>query len=471
MMRFVAFLFIAGYLHAHVGSPDVFFEGKAGPYPLSIAIRPPTVIPGIAEVEIRTASTNLQSLKVVPFPLVGVGSKYPPTPDLAKRSPTDAQFYTASVWLMAFGSYQVRIDVDGPDGHGSLSVPIPSVARETKQMQPGLGFALSLMMVLIVVGAVSIATAAARESTLPPSVLPNPADVRKSRIMMGAATLALLGILYLGNRWWGMEASSYRGNIYKQPLMQASLKNGVFNLQLPPTRKPDDYLPDHGHLMHLFVVHVPEMDRMWHLHPELIGNSEFEGPAPALAAGHYKLFADIVHGSGFPETPVADLDVAQPTAGKQLSADDAEGSAPPLSQFDSQKSTFTLPDGYRMVRTSASGSIAAKQMQHLSFEVQDPSGRPATDLEPYMGMAAHAEFINADSSVFAHVHPSGTVPMASLGLTAATANAHESHGMMMHNSAQLGFPYGFPKPGRYRMFIQIQRAAHPETAAFDFDVQ
>ena len=470
-MRLAVFFLIAWSLQAHVGSPDVFFEGKAGPYPLSIAIRPPTVIPGIAEVEIRTPSTNLQSLKVVPYPLAGVGSKYPPTPDLAKSSPSDPQFYTASVWLMAFGSYQVRIDVDGAEGHGSLSVPIPSVARETKQMQPGLGLALSLMMVLIVVGAVSIATAAARESTLLPKEVPDRAHIRKSRITMAAATAALLGVLLFGNWWWGLEASSYRGNIYQQPLMQASIGNGVLTLQLPKTRKPDDYLPDHGHLMHLFLVHMPEMDRMWHLHPDLIGNSEFRGPVPALAAGHYKLFADIVHGSGFPETPVADLDVSQPMTGQQLSGDDAEGSAPPLSQFDSQKSTFILPDNFRMVRTSAPDEIAAKRMQHLSFEVQDSSGRPATDLEPYMGMAAHAEFISADASVFAHIHPSGTVPMASLGLTAASMNSNESHSMMMHASAQLAFPYGFPKPGRYRMFIQIQRAAHPETAAFDFDVK
>ena len=59
--------------------------------------------------------------------------------------------------------------------------------------------------------------------------------------------------------------------------------------------------------------------------------------------------------------------------------------------------------------------------------------------------------------------------MPSLGLTAQAAGNHEMH-EMMHHSPQLSFPYGFPKPGRYRMFLQIQRAGHPETAAFDYDV-
>ena len=45
---------LAAPLPAHVGSPDIFFEGSAGPYKLLVTIRPPQVIPGIAEIEIRS---------------------------------------------------------------------------------------------------------------------------------------------------------------------------------------------------------------------------------------------------------------------------------------------------------------------------------------------------------------------------------------------------------------------------------
>ena len=47
-----------------------------------------------------------------------------------------------------------------------------------------------------------------------------------------------------------------------------------------------------------------------------------------------------------------------------------------------------------------------------------PGGRPA-DMQLYMGMAGHAAFVATDGSVFAHVHPSGSVPMAALGLAQA----------------------------------------------------
>jgi hypothetical protein len=33
---------------AHVGSPDVYYEGDAGPYHLFVTVRMPQVVPGVA---------------------------------------------------------------------------------------------------------------------------------------------------------------------------------------------------------------------------------------------------------------------------------------------------------------------------------------------------------------------------------------------------------------------------------------
>lgn len=44
-------------------------------------------------------------------------------------------------------------------------------------------------------------------------------------------------------------------------------------------------------------------------------------------------------------------------------------------------------------------------------------------------------------------------------------------GMNVSGAAAIGpeisFPYGFPKPGLYRIFVQIKRAGRIETAVFD----
>ncbi len=104
-------------------------------------------------------------------------------------------------------------------------------------------------------------------------------------------------------------------------------------------------------------------------------------------------------------------------------------------------------------------------------------------MEPYMGMAGHAEFVRSDFSVFAHVHPAGSVSMAALELAQASilgnlhtpeANIPLHPGMAMPSTAlppEVSFPYGFPQPGVYRIFVQVKRGGRIETGVFDAQVQ
>jgi len=98
--------------------------------------------------------------------------------------------------------------------------------------------------------------------------------------------------------------------------------------------------------------------------------------------------------------------------------------------------------------------------------VEDPAGKPAMDMELYMGMQGHAAFVKSDGSVFAHIHPSGTVSMAALALT--QVDPHAGHAMGRSSPpAAVSFPYALPTPGAYRMIVQIKRAGRVETAVFD----
>src|SRR2546422_9426376 len=38
---------------AHIGSPDTYFEGSAGPYRLRVIVRSPGVVPGLAQITVR----------------------------------------------------------------------------------------------------------------------------------------------------------------------------------------------------------------------------------------------------------------------------------------------------------------------------------------------------------------------------------------------------------------------------------
>jgi hypothetical protein len=117
--------------------------------------------------------------------------------------------------------------------------------------------------------------------------------------------------------------------------------------------------------------------------------------------------------------------------------------------------------------------------------VIDPSGKPAS-LEPYMGMPGHAVVARDDGAVFIHLHPMGTVKVAAqqafalrdrgdttptgrLRLSdtaAAPVSPHAGHAL-----ADVSFPYEFPKPGNYRIWVQVKRNGRILTGAFEATVR
>ena len=131
-----------------------------------------------------------------------------------------------------------------------------------------------------------------------------------------------------------------------------------------------------------------------------------------------------------------------------------------------------LPDGSRLVWERGAMPFVAGREQLLSFALRDASGA-VLDVEPYLGMAAHVMVASFDHSVFAHLHPSGSISMAALQKFTATGSsldAHASHAMAPQSSA-IQIPYAFPTAGTYRVWVQLRRSGLVHTAAFDVRVQ
>src|SRR5277367_6699358 len=144
---------------AHVGNKDVFQQVTAGPYKLFVTVRMPNVIPGVANVEVRSTGAPVSSLKITPLPITGEASKHPPTPDTMKVSTVDPAFYTGGVWMMSSGSWQVRIYVSGAAGDATVSVPVPAVAIATLQMKRDLGVPLSILGLFLVISMAGVIAA------------------------------------------------------------------------------------------------------------------------------------------------------------------------------------------------------------------------------------------------------------------------------------------------------------------------
>jgi hypothetical protein len=473
MKRLLGFLFAAVLLlSAHVGSPDVFYEGDAGPYRLLVTIRPPQVVPGVAEVDIRSTSADVHQIHIVPTLLKA--TDYPPVPDVAKPSRDDPQFYSGTLWLMATGSWRVRIDVDGDRGHGRLSVPVPALATRVAGMSKTIAAVLVPLGLVLCVGLISIAGAAVREAMLDAGKEPEPERVRRAWIVMAVTAALVIGGLWFGDKWWGSEAGFYSRIVFK-PLRLDGKVEGANRLVLKLVdpgwlnRQTTDLLPDHGHLMHLYAIRAPEMDMVWHLHPERQEGDTFEQQLPSMPAGRYALYGDVVHANGLAETATAQLDLPA-IQGTPLLGDDAGGTAAQVNKADYRQTTFVLPDGYSMVWDRGE-VLRANQPNQYRFRLQDPQGKPAQGIELYMGMLGHAAFVATDGTVFAHVHPSGSVPMPAVQL-AQPDNPHAGHMMMQGElPAEVTFPYGFPRPGFYRVFVQMKRAGQVVTGVFDARVE
>jgi len=150
---------------------------------------------------------------------------------------------------------------------------------------------------------------------------------------------------------------------------------------------------------------------------------------------------------------------------------DAAGAGPPLVKADYNRSVVPLAAGYRMVWDRGEALFHVRRPYLFRFRVEDAAGKPANKMELYMGMPGHAAFVRSDRSVFARVHPSGSVPMAALALT-MPENPHAGR-MMMHSGvpAEGSFPYGFPWPGSDRIYVQAKRGGDILTWVFDARVE
>src|SRR5262249_38365328 len=189
------------------------------------------------------------------------------------------------LWLMQSGAWEIRAEVAGPDGVGKLTVPVPAYARRTLPMQRSLGVLLFALMLFLSVGIISIAGAAAREGELAPAASPTPDNSVHGRIAMAVAAALVVTMLGLGNWWWNAQAADLKHTMaYSAPTLAASF-DGKYRLNLRmeedswhTTRKDQwsmSLIPDHGHLVHLFLLRLPGMDYFYHLHPEPLSEESF----------------------------------------------------------------------------------------------------------------------------------------------------------------------------------------------------
>lgn len=507
---------------AHVGDNNTHFRGAAGPYTVQVVVRHPGVVPGLAQITVRVEQAGVRAVSVRPVRW-DVGLAGSPRPDPATAVPGDPELFAAELWFMTPGSYSVYVDVEGDAGSGTAVVPVTSLATRQIGMNRGLGVLLVLLGLLLTAGLVTIVRAAVREAVLPPGMPPTAARRRRTRWATAASLVLIVLILTGGRLWWRSEENAYRGTLHEPIAVTTELRHDADRAELRLTLVDPRWLakqwsplvPDHGKLMHAFLVRAPRLDVFAHVHPQPVHADSFSLLLPPLPTGEYRLYADVVHESGFAQTLTDTISlpaVALPdSTAPQPDPDDTWWTGSPPAAPATGRGTLAVlfEDGSSIAWVRDAAPIIAGRSLELRFAARQADGS-AAPLEPYMGMFAHAVVARRDGAVFVHLHPSGSISMAAQDVLlraepvnarigspeappgivvaalpdnattpgSAAAEAHEQHvppapamvPPLSDASSEVVIPYAFPSSGDYRLWVQVKQQGVIRTAAFDVRV-
>ncbi|WP_239616576.1 hypothetical protein [Cohnella mopanensis] len=190
---------------------------------------------------------------------------------------------------------------------------------------------------------------------------------------------------------------------------------------------------NHERKLHLIVV-SRDLSYFDHLHPEYKGKGQFEVSTVLPAGGDYKLIADYIPTGGEATTNSKWIKVSGPSASPTPIKPSSEHSV--------------IVDGIQATLDNDRPE-AGKEFE-LNFKLADAkSGKPITDLEPYLGAVGHVVIISEDTERYLHVHP---MDEKAVGPDAK-------------------FMTTFPSAGIYKIWGQFQRNGKTFIAPFVVDVK
>lgn len=431
-------LFFQGYLlFAHVGNSNITLEGMAGPYHALINIRPPDVIPGTAQLILYTSSDP--GVKITARPVYFYsGKEGAPNPDVLTPVAGQPGQYEGTLWLMDNGSASIQLNFDGPRGKGEMLVPVVAVSTTTKKMPPSIAYMLLALGAFLFILMLTIVSSSVADGITKAGQKISPKIKRTKTIAFLVTGLLCSVFVYGGYSWWRNVAKKTGQFIFKPMHANYTVENSnganTLNLTIDTADAQRSnwlpyVIPDHGKIMHMFLVSLPGMEAFAHIHPVRTGPVNFSVDLPNIPDGKYLAFADVVYNSGFTETlkdtVVIHNNSSISKTGNTTDSDNSSDISHPVSFGDNaeQNKNITIGGKTGQVYTSADGvkflleppeknkHYFSGALQEFKFSLWDKNNQPfVPDL--YMGMSGHLVIMRDDGNVFSHVHPVGTYSMA-----------------------------------------------------------
>jgi hypothetical protein len=206
-----------------------------------------------------------------------------------------------------------------------------------------------------------------------------------------------------------------------------------------------DYAEVHDKRYHLFII-SRDLKFFAHEHPQPGPDGSWTIDIALPQAGHYIMLSDFLPTGGGPQMIVTPL----VTAGYE---GDLTGSIPKLeADLDWDKTI----DGVKIELTLPRPQLFAGEDVDLPFHFTDAkTGEPVRDLQRYLGAFAHALIVSEDLVEYIHTHPKEML---------------EGTDIKSGGGPDVTFDAFFPRPGRYRAWIQFQRNDRLSTVVYTFEV-
>ena len=205
---------------------------------------------------------------------------------------------------------------------------------------------------------------------------------------------------------------------------------------------------DHERPMHLIAV-SKDLSQFQHIHPEPGTDEEAYSVATEFPKdGTYVLYDEFVH------------DARRVLDRRELPVGEGTDASASLSPDLAPKT-----DGDVSVALFAPQEIKHGEEASFTFALTR-GGRSVTDLEPYLGAAAHVAIVSADTKDFAHTH----------GEAGEAGEGHEGMGSMDESppsafGPEVSFHHTFPRPGLYKIWGQFGYEGRVITVPYVVQVQ
>lgn len=221
----------------------------------------------------------------------------------------------------------------------------------------------------------------------------------------------------------------------------------------------------HEKPMHLLIVST-DLAEFYHVHPEQSADGSYKVAHTFPNGGNYRLYADL--------TPKDAVQVVEQIDIKVAGTERAKVGLVPDAKLEK------AVDGLKVVMKPSAKIMAAEELT-LDFQAFDAAtGKPATDLQNYLGELAHFVIISEDLKDFVHAHPMAKgEKMADMKMDGNASGDHGSEGhehsitegtVIKPSASEVSAHTAFPRAGLYKLWAQFQRGGKVISVPFVVNV-